>query len=204
MIELDGAASDFNQHGPIGKGVGAFLWQLSSGYRLHFLFHVFLCLMWSAKEALLPLCVKYIVNGTHQYSLGHVSLWIILWPVLCVFILWAVMEVSMRFQSILRLQSFPKFVAHVRQYCFQRLQCADYARSLSVGASTISSKTVLNVPKACEELLEVFVLHIPSIGGAVLISLFLLAQVGISFLLLGVVWLTCHFGYHIILCVCNQ
>lgn len=154
-----------------------------------FLIQAILCLAWSVKEALFPYFIKLLLDDIHHENLPDTH---ILTPLLYLMVIWVVMEIAMRLQGYFSVRTFPKFRAQIRAYCFQQLQSQSYAW-LSARSNTVINEPILQLPKACQTVLETILLHFVSIFSAILLSLILLSSVSYLFGALLSSWLVLHF-----------
>lgn len=157
----------------------------------NFLMQCLLCFAWSTKEALFPFFIKQMVNQVQSHQPKLLVLQGLLAQGLGLFAVWLIMEVSMRWQGWLATQSFPQWRSNIRDYIFNYVigHSLDYFTTHSIGS--IASK-ISEIPRACESLLEIFLLHITSIGGAVLLDLILLWLTHPYFAVLSLLWLSLH------------
>lgn len=178
--------------------VPSFIWYFLKKQRLNFSIQLLLCFGWSVKESLFPFFIKQMVNGVHSQQPKLLVLQSLLWQGTALFLVWIVMEISMRWQGLLATRSFPQWRSNIRKYLFNYVigHSIDYFNTNSSGS--IASK-ISEIPRACESLLEIFLLHITSIGGATILSIILLWLTHIHFAILSILWLLLHLGisfYH--------
>lgn len=152
-----------------------------------------LCFGWSTKEALFPFFIKNMINSLYSQQTKSIILQTLLWQGGCLFLLWTVMELAMRWQGILAAQSFPQYRADIRTYLFNYVQGQTYDYFNTHSTGDIASK-ISSMPRACENLLEIFLLHVTSIGGAITISIILLGVTDGYFAVISVIWLVLHVG----------
>ncbi|MFW0079329.1 MAG: ABC transporter ATP-binding protein [Coxiella endosymbiont of Haemaphysalis qinghaiensis] len=173
--------------------IPGFIWFFLKKQWLNFSIQFLLCFGWSVKESLFPFFIKQMVNGVHSQQPKLIILQSLLWQGTALFLVWIVMEISMRWQGLLAMRSFPQWRGSIRKYLFNYVigHSIDYFNTHSLGS--ISSK-ISETPRACESLLEIVLLHVTSIGGATILSIILLWLTHIHFAILSILWLSLHLG----------
>lgn len=173
----------------VPRFMGYFLQKQWLNFSIQFLF----CFGWSAKESLFPFFIKQMVNGVHSQQPKPLVLQSLLWQGTALFLVWVVMEISMRWQGLLATRAFPQWRSDIRSYLFNYTigHSMDYFTTHPSGS--IASK-ISEIPRACESLLEIFLLHVTSIGGATILSIILLGLTHIHFAILSILWLSLHLG----------
>lgn len=159
--------------------------------RVCFFIQFMLCFGWSTKESLFPFFIKNMINSLYEQNTKVIILWDLLWQGGGFFFLWCVMEFAMRLQGRLAAHSFSQFRADIRIYLLHHINKKSYNYFNTYTTGHISS-TFSDIPKACENVLEIFLLHVTSIGGAVIISITLLSLTDVIFSIISIVWLTLH------------
>ena len=159
--------------------------------RGYFFIQFILCLGWSAKESLFPFFIKNMINSLYSQHTKADILWNLIEQAGSLFFLWVFMECAMRLQGILAARSFSQFRADIRSYIFHHITQKNYSYFGKYATGNITSR-FSDMPRACESVLEIFLLHVTSIGGAVTMSIILLALTDASFAVISVVWLISH------------
>lgn len=159
--------------------------------RGYFYIQFILCLMWSLKESLFPMFIKNMLNNLYSQNTKIVILWNIILQGGSLFLLWIVIEFAMRLHGILAAHSFSQFRADIRTYIFHHINNKNYSYFNTYTTGDIISK-FSDMPRACESVLEIFLLHVTSISAAVIISITLLALTDLNFAIISVIWLISH------------
>lgn len=149
-----------------------------------------LCLAWSSKEVLFAYYVKCLVNFCQHAKVVNTS---ILFAASGLITVWLIMEIAMRFQGRIAITSFPRLRSQVREHFYESIQKKAYAFFDKNNHGNITNK-ILDASKAAENLVEIGLIHIPSIGGAIIIALVLLTSVNYYFALLYLIWFILHLG----------
>ncbi|MFT8258819.1 MAG: ABC transporter ATP-binding protein [Candidatus Symbiodolus clandestinus] len=158
---------------------------------LSFLTQWILCLCWSAKEALLPWLLKAMINALSVPAPKLVIWRTLLWNSSAIGGLWFTMEIAMRCQGWLARRSFPQWRLYIRSALFEPiLQQLDDELTSSLKGNTASK--ISDIPRACENLLEIVLLHITSLGAATLIMIVLLGNTRPIFAVIALVWVVLH------------
>jgi ATP-binding cassette subfamily B protein len=152
-----------------------------------------LCFAWSAKESLFPFFIKNMINMIHINQPKTILLKALIWQGVGLLLLWSGMEIAMRWQGFLAMRSFPKFRTNIQAFLFNYMKghAYDYFNTHTTGS--LAAK-ITELPRACENLLEILLLHLTSISGAVTIGIILLSLVDGRFAGLFLLWLLLHIG----------
>ena len=159
-----------------------------------FLIQFLLCFSWSAKESLFPFFIKNMINTVHNnHQDKNYSLEILLWQAFSLLTLWFIMELAMRLQGFLALHSFAKLRENIRFYLLDYVQGHSYEYFNTHPSGEIASK-ISELPRACENFVEIILLHLTSIGAAVIIGTVVLWNADTRFGWLFLLWLSLHLG----------
>jgi ATP-binding cassette subfamily B protein len=177
----------------ISQTVPRFMGYFLAKQWLIFSWQFLLCFAWSAKEALFPFFIKNMINIIHINQSKTILLKALTWQGIGLLTLWLVMEIAMRWQGFLATQSFPKFKTNIQALLFNYMKGHSYDYFNTHTTGSLATK-VTELPRACENLLEILLLHLTSIGGAVTIGIILLSLVDDRFAVLFLLWLLTHMG----------
>lgn len=168
----------------------------ASDAKYSLIFQGLLCIAWALKEALFPYFIKNIVNYLalpySQININNIYMQIALLTGI-----WLLMECAMRLQNFVAVRTFPRLRGIIRESIFEQVQHSTFQENFNQLSGTLSSK-IIGLPKAVESVLEILVLHIPSIGCAFIIGLFLLFNVNHLFAIFALGWAILHIATHII------
>jgi ATP-binding cassette subfamily B protein len=189
---------------PITKSAMRFLSYFIKQQKFIFFFQFALCFGWAAKESLFPFFIKNMINSIHMNQSKNIIIHDLIAQGLALLTLWIVMEMAMRIQGQLAIKSFSILKLNIQNYLFNYIKSYSYDYFNKQLSGNIANK-ILELPRACENLLEIFILHLTSIGAAVIIGMLLLWSVDYRFALLFLAWLILHTSISIYFAKsCNQ
>lgn len=174
-----------------------FLWKFVRRQRWTILVQIVLCLVWACKEALFPFFVKRMVN---ILSISTENNWVVLelykqgaW----LLFIWVAMEVAMRTQGRLAARLFPKFRGDIREHVFKSMHHNSYKYFNHQYPGSIVNK-ISDLPRACERILEIVLMHGVSICAALFIGAALLWSVNSIFTTIFLCWFAIHISINIL------
>lgn len=170
-----------------------FFWRFISEKKAVFSILVFTVLMWSLNEALFPYFLKEMINRSGAFE-GHGSLWEALaFPLWGMGIAWCVMEGSMRLYGYLHRIYIPTFRARIRMSLFEYAKDHSHEFFANNFAGSLANK-LNDMPRACEQIVDIVIFYIIGIFATFLISVVLLSQVSLFFGALMIGWFLAHMG----------
>lgn len=144
--------------------------------------------IWAINEALYPYFVKILVNDVEKLGHGIDSPFHALaFPLGALMTSWLIMELAMRSLGIVMMYIWPKFRKNIREATFNYTQGHSHSFFANNFAGNIANK-ISELPRACEQILGIFIMSFFAILLTFLISLIIIYQVNPIFGHILVIW----------------
>ena len=149
---------------------------------------------WAINEALYPYFTKLLINEVESLSPGQSHPFQALSvPLLYLLISWVMMEISMRSLGIVSLYAWPEFRKNIREAIFTYTQGHSHNYFANNFAGSIANK-ISELPRACERIVDVFIMSFFATALTFCISLVVIFQVSIVFGMTLIVWVLLFIG----------
>ena len=141
------------------KSLSGFIWYFIKQQSPAFLFIIATSWVWAINESLSPYFLKSLVNHLHEFQGNRLQIWAVLkFPLLGLTVLWILMEVSMRTQGYVMMNTFPKLKTNIRETVFDYVRQHSHDYFANHFAGEIASK-IDNLPSGVEMLLHILLFN---------------------------------------------
>ena len=176
------------------KPLYAFILHFLKRQRGSFGFIILTMAFWAINEALYPYFVKVLVNQVESLHPGIESPFHALsFPLLSLALCWFLMEISMRSQGIVALYAWPEFRKNIRESVFVYTQGHAHSYFANHFAGSLANK-ISELPRACEQIVDTFIMSFFATALAFCISLAVVFQVNVIFGIILISWVAVFIG----------
>ena len=173
------------------KTLNSFLLYFIKKQKIGFGYMALSMAIWAINEALYPYFVKILVNDVEKLQPGLESpFYALAFPLSALFISWLIMELAMRSLGIVMIYIWPKFRKNVREATFDYTQGHSHSFFANNFAGNIANK-ISELPRACEHILDIFIMSFFAILLTFFISLLIIYQINPIFGHILVTWAIC-------------
>ena len=170
------------------KTLSTFLFYFIKKQRFGFSYIFFAMVIWAINEAFYPYFVKILVNTVEKLKPGlEHPFYALAYPLSALILSWFMMELAMRSQGIVMMYVWPKFRKNIREATFDYTQGHSHSFFANNFAGNIANK-ISELPRACEQILDIFITTFFAIILTFFISLALIYQVNLIFGHIMAVW----------------
>jgi ATP-binding cassette subfamily B protein len=149
---------------------------------------------WAINEALYPYFIKVLVNEVESLHPNLISPFHELsFPLISLTVCWLLMEISMRIQGIVSTYAWPKFRKNIRESIFRYIQGHSHSYFSDHFAGSIANK-ISELPRACEQIVDIFIMSFFATALTFCISLGLIFQVKAIFGVILLGWVSIFLG----------
>lgn len=149
-------------------------------------------IIWSINEVFFPYFLKWIINLISNFQGDrHLIYQVLAYPLICLALIWLLMELAMRVQGITLIYLFPKFRANIRQAVFDYVKNHSHKYFTENFAGSISKK-LSELPTSCQTISEITFFNFIPILLAFTIAFFLMAFTKPLFSVILIIWFSLH------------
>ncbi len=160
---------------------------------------IILCfIMWAVSDAVFPYFLKRVINVVQSFHGNTAGIYAAAAsPLIMLALFWGGAEICMRVQGILQIYTFPLFRANIREAVFSYVKSHSHEYFSSQFSGNIATK-LADLPKSCQNIMEVICLQFATAATGTLIVLVMMWMTRPIFAVILAVWLFIHLGLNFI------